>query len=129
MVRLSPSCLRSRLRKVHRVRCLPSRCTLLVHQNVPMCLSLRRQLRTRVGICSPRPDGHREFCKYLTDSLTGCVGLAANGRGPRRCTAGVTPASVRTWDWRTEARTGQTTSEFPRCDLTTSELATHEKTC
>ena len=31
-----------------------------------------------------------------TDSLTGCVGLAANGAGPRRCTAGVTPASVRT---------------------------------
>ena len=31
-----------------------------------------------------------------TDSLTGCAGLAANGAGPRRCTAGVTPASVRT---------------------------------
>ena len=28
-----------------------------------------------------------------------------NGAGPRRCTAGVTPASVRTWDRRTEART------------------------
>ena len=41
-----------------------------------------------------------------TDSLTGCAGLAANGAGPRRCTAGVTPASVRTRDRRTEARTG-----------------------
>ena len=41
-----------------------------------------------------------------TDSLTGCAGLAANGAGPRRCTAGVTPASVRTRDRETEARTG-----------------------
>ena len=37
MVRFSPSCFRPRLRKVQRVRCLPPRCTLLVHQNVPMC--------------------------------------------------------------------------------------------
>ena len=57
-----------------------------------------------MGVCSPRPAGHSEFCKYLPDSLTGCVGLAANGAGPRRCTAGVTPASVRTRDRRTEAR-------------------------
>ena len=42
----------------------------------------------------------------LPDSLTGCARLAANGAGPRRCTAGVTPASVRTRDRRTEARTG-----------------------
>ena len=41
-----------------------------------------------------------------TDSLTGGIGLAANGAGPRRCTAGMTPASVRTRDRRTEARTG-----------------------
>ena len=41
-----------------------------------------------------------------TASLTGCAGLAANGAGPRKCTAGVTPASVRTQDKRTEARTG-----------------------
>ena len=49
----------------------------------------------------------------------------------------MTPASVRTRDRRTEARTGsgplcpppwQTKSELPRCDLTTRELATHEKT-
>ena len=66
-----------------------------------------------------------------TDSLTGCARLVANGAGPRRCTAGVTPASVRTRDRRTEARTPpqwQTTSGLPRCDLTTRELATHEKT-
>ena len=37
-----------------------------------------RQL-TGVGVCSPRPAGHREFCKYLADSLTGGIGLAANG--------------------------------------------------
>ena len=46
----------------------------------------------------------------------------------------MTPASVRTRDKRTEARRGpgppqwQTTSELPRCDLTTLELTTHEKT-
>ena len=49
----------------------------------------------------------------------------------------MTPASVRTRDRRTEARTGpgplcppqwQTTSGLPRCDLTTCDLATHEKT-
>ena len=45
----------------------------------------------------------------------------------------MTPASVRTRDRRTEARTGpgpqwKTTSELPRCDLTTRDLATHEKT-
>ena len=40
------------------------------------------------------------------DSPSGCVGLTANGADPRRCTAGVTPASVRIWDRRTEARTG-----------------------
>ena len=34
-------------------------------------------------------------------SAAGCVGLAANGAGARRCTAGLTPASVRTWDRRT----------------------------
>ena len=41
-----------------------------------------------------------------TNSLTGCIGLAADGAGPQRCTAGVTPAFVRTRDRRTEARTG-----------------------
>ena len=83
---------------------------------------------TGVGVCSPRPAGHSEFCKYLPDSLTGWVGLAANGAGPRRRTAGVTPASVRTRDRKTEARTGpcplytqwQITSELPRCDTTTT---------
>ena len=49
----------------------------------------------------------------------------------------MTRPSVRTQDRRTEARTGPsplyppqwlTTSELPRCDLTTRELATHEKT-
>ena len=48
----------------------------------------------------------------------------------------MTPASVRTRDRRTEARTGplsrvppqrQSTSGLPRRDLTTRELATHEK--
>ena len=67
------------------------------------CVQVRRKF-TGVGVCSPRPAGHSEFCKYLPDSFTGCVGLAANGAGPRRCTAGVTPASVRTRDRRTEAR-------------------------
>ena len=66
------------------------------------CSSLRG-----VGVCSPRPAGHSEFCKYSADSLTGCIALAADGAGPRRCTAGVTPASVRTRDKRTEARTGR----------------------
>ena len=47
-----------------------------------------------------------EFCKYLPDSPTGCAGLAANGAGPRRCTAGVTLACVKTRDRWTEARTG-----------------------
>ena len=42
----------------------------------------------------------------LPGSSTRCVGLAANGAGPRRCTAGMTRASVRTRDRRTEARTG-----------------------
>ena len=37
-----PSCLRSRTRRVQLVRCFPSRCTLLVHQHVPMCPSVRR---------------------------------------------------------------------------------------
>ena len=48
---------------------------------------------TGVGVCSPRLAGHSEFCKNLPDSLTVCIGLAANGAGPRRCTAGVPPAS------------------------------------
>ena len=42
----------------------------------------------------------------LPDSPTGCVGLAANGAGPWKCTAGVTSASTRTRYRRTEARTG-----------------------
>ena len=101
------------------------------------CVQLRREICTGVGVCSPRPAGHREFCKCLPDSLTGCVGLPASGAGPRRCTAGVAPASVRNWDRRTNARSGpgpvytpqwQTTSELPRRGLTTRELATHEKT-
>ena len=37
-----PSCLRSRLRRAQLVRCFPLRCTLLVHQHVPMCPSVRR---------------------------------------------------------------------------------------
>ena len=55
-------------------------------------VQLRREQGTGMGVCSPRP-GHCEFCKQLPDSLTGCVGLAANGAG-----------------W-------QTTSELPKCDL------------
>ena len=65
------------------------------------CVQLCREQSTGVGVCSPRPTGHCEFCKYVPDSPTGCVGLAANGAGPRRCTAGVTPASGDRW---TEAR-------------------------
>ena len=102
-VRVPPCFMRPPLRGLQRVRWAPLRCTLLVHQHAPMCPTLRRKF-TGVGVCSPRPAGHSEFCKYLADSLTGCVGLAANGAGPRRCTAGVTPASVRTRDRRTEAR-------------------------
>ena len=62
-VSLPPACVHD-YGRVQRVRCLPLRCTLLVHQNVPMCPSLRRQLRTGVGVCSPRPDGHSESSKY-----------------------------------------------------------------
>ena len=49
----------------------------------------------------------------------------------------MTPASVRTQDSPPEARTGprplcppqwQTSSGLPRCDLTTREVATDEKT-
>ena len=73
----------------------------------------------------------------LPDSRTGCVGLAANGAGPRRCTAGVTPASVRTRDRRTEARTDCPGPLCPavadhirasQVSLDDSKLATHEKT-
>ena len=58
---------------------------------------------TGVGVCSPRPTGHSEFCTYQT-RLWDASGLAANGAGPRRCTAGVTPASVRTRDRKTQAQ-------------------------
>ena len=52
-LRVLPSCFRSRLRRVQFVRCFPLRCTLLVHQHVPMCPSVRRSL-TGMGVCSPR---------------------------------------------------------------------------
>ena len=73
-----------------------------------------------MGVCSDTASS------ATTNSLAGCVGLAANGAGPRRYTAGVTPASVRNRDRWTEARTGPgpvlplwlTTSELPRCDHT-----------
>ena len=116
-----------------RVRCLPLRCTLLVHQHAPMCPTT--PLTYGRGCLLPTFPGHCEFCKYLPDA--GCVGLAANGSGPRRCTAGYDPCLVRTQDRKPEARTGprslallqwQTTAELPRCDLTTNKLATHEKT-
>ena len=103
------------------VPCFPLRCTLLVHQHVPMCPSVRREL-TGMGVCSPRPLDTASSASTLPDSPAGCVGLAANGAGPRRAT----PASVRTRDRRTEARRDctspqrQTTSEFLRCDLTTA---------
>ena len=57
-----------------------------------------------MGVCSPRPLDTASSASTLPDSPAGCVGLAANGAGPRRCTAGVTPASTRTQDRRTEAR-------------------------
>ena len=43
--------------------------------SMSQCVQLRRQLRTGVGVCSPRPDGHSESRKYgLTYGLrrTGC---------------------------------------------------------
>ena len=94
LLHVSPSCLRSRLRGVQRVRCLPLRCTLLVHQHAPMCPTVHRKL-VGVGVCSPRLAGHqvRTRLRVASDWL------------PRRCTAGVTPASVRHRDRRTEART------------------------
>ena len=58
-----------------------------------------------MGVCSPRPLDTASSASTFT-RLTGCVGLAADGVGPRRYTSGQTPASVRTWDRRTEARTG-----------------------
>ena len=101
----SPSYFGSRLWKVQRVRCLPVRCTLLVHQHVPMCPCTSLTLRAWVSAPHAQLDTASSASTYQ-NSLTGCVGLAANGAGPRRCTAGVTPASVRTRDRRTEARTG-----------------------
>ena len=80
----------------------PLRCTLLVHHHDPMC-PLRVNLRAWVSAPHAQLD---TASSVTTNSLTGCVGLAANGAGPRRCTAGATPASVRTRDRRTEARTG-----------------------
>ena len=47
----------------------------------------------------------RSSASTSPDSPMGGIGLAANGAGPRRCTAGVTPASTRTRDRRTDART------------------------
>ena len=69
----------------------------------PFCM--RRNLRAWVSAPHAQLDT-ASSASTLPDSLTGGIGLAANGAGPRRCTAGVTPASVRTRDRRTEARTG-----------------------
>ena len=105
----SSSCFRagscSSLRGLQRVRWAPLRCTLLVHQNVTNVSILTSSNYVRAWVSAP----HAQLdtaSPGSTDSLTGCAGLAANGAGPRRCTAGVTPASVRTRDRRTEARTG-----------------------
>ena len=71
-------------------------------------------------VAARRPPMHRtvQLCTYrnlcctwyadLRASLApyGLRGGVANGAGPWRCTAGVTPASTRTWDRTTEARTG-----------------------
>ena len=103
LLRLLPSCLCSRLRRVQRARCLPLRCTLLVHQHAPRCPTT--PFTYERGCLLPAPPGHCEFCRYLPDSPTGCVGLAADEAGPRRCTAGLTPASVKPRDKRTEAQT------------------------
>ena len=51
---------------------------------------------SRAWVTAPRALDTASSASTLTDSLTGCVGLAAKGAGPRRCTAGVTPASGRT---------------------------------
>ena len=55
-------------------------CCIRMHQGVQL-----RRKSAGVGVCSPRLAGHGEFCKYLPD------GLAVNGAGPRRCTAGCDP--------------------------------------
>ena len=66
------------------------------------------------GCLLPRPLDTASSASTVRDSRTGCVGLAANGAGPRRCTAGVTPASVRTRDRRTEVRTDCPSPLCPR---------------
>ena len=57
--------------------------------------------------------------------FTDCQDGAANGAGPWRCTAGVTPASVRTRDRRTEARTGP----GPLCPRNGKRPPTIQRTC
>ena len=53
---------------------------------------------------------YRNCCRYDAHvphrHFTDCQDGAANGAGPLECTAGVTPASTRSWDRTTEARTG-----------------------
>ena len=77
----------SSLRSLQRVRWAPLRCKLLLHENATMCPTSRHKF-TGVDVCSPRPAGHGEFCKYLPDSLTGGVGtrdrwtVARTGPGP-----------------------------------------------
>ena len=84
---------------------------ILVHvAGAPRCPNVSNYVVkfTGVVVCSPRPAGHSEFCLYLPDSLT----EASDWLLPR---SPVPP------QW-------QTTSGLPRCDLTTRELATYEKT-
>ena len=34
------------------------------HTTMTQCVQRRRKLRTGVGVCSPRPAGHSEFCNH-----------------------------------------------------------------
>ena len=103
----------------------------------PECTNVSNYpVNLRAWVSPPHAQLDTSSASTLPDSRTGCVGLAANGAGHRRCTAGVTPASVRTQDRRTEARTD---CPGPLCPAVadhirasqvclTQQLATHEKT-
>ena len=89
---------------LQRVRWAPLLCTLLVRHYESMCPATPKTEYER-GCLLPTPNWTQRVPQVRT-RLRDASGLAASGAGPRRCTAGVTPASVRTRDRRTEARTG-----------------------
>ena len=60
----SASSLCSRLRKVQRARCLPVRCTLLVHQHAPMCPPQRKPYGR--GCLLPTPSWTQRVLQVLT---------------------------------------------------------------